>query len=73
MVQKKVERVIRFSYYYGRDIAVNQMLISSSIDFGVTIYNIVTVSPLQIAVGIIGAKLGIHSKAILFLIVAFLV
>ena len=42
MVQKKVERVIRFSYYYGRDIAVNQMLISSSIDFGVTIYNIVT-------------------------------
>lgn len=73
MVQKKVGRVIRFSYYYGRDIAVNQMLISSSIDFGVTIYNIVTVSPLQIAVGILGAKLGIQSKAIIFLIVAFLV
>lgn len=56
----------------GRDVAIQNILVSAHFNFGLTIYNILNTNPLEIAIGIISIKLGIHSKVIISLIVAFL-
>ena len=58
----------------GRDMAVNQILINSHLpSWGITIYNIINTSPLEIALGILALKLGMTNKIILGVIVAFLI
>ena len=56
----------------GRDIAVNQALINSNLNWGVTIYNIVSTNPLEIALSILAVKLGVTNKIVLGLIIAFI-
>lgn len=65
-------RVSRNGIIFSRDIAVNQILINSNMNFGVTIYNILTVNPYEVALTILAAKLGFSNKIILGLIIAFL-
>jgi len=73
MAAKKVMRVGRNSVMLSRDIAVNQILINSNIhSFGITIYNILTVNPYEVALSIIAVKLGFSNKIALALIIAFL-
>ena len=73
MVQKKVNRVLHFSVMNARDTMITKTLSHYHIDFGVTIMNIVTTNPLEIAVSILAIKLGITNKIILGLIIAFLI
>jgi len=56
----------------GRDVAINQALISSHLNWGVTIYSVISANPLEIALNILAVKLGVTNKIILTLIVAFL-
>lgn len=79
MVQKKALRVSNNLFTISRDIIINQILKdngltkgSSALTFGLTIYNIATLKPLEVAVGILAVKLGFSNKVILALIVAFL-
>jgi hypothetical protein len=62
----------------SRDIAVNQLVVSGytakyGLNFGVDIYNIITTSPIEMAIALLGIKLGITNKIILSLIIAFLI
>lgn len=73
MVQKKVIRVSRNGLIMSRDIAINQILINSNINaFGITIYNVLTANPYEIAISILAVKLGFSNKLIIGLIIAFL-
>ena len=72
MVSKKVIRVSRNGFIMSRDIAVNQILVNSSMNFGLTIYNIMTANPYEVAISILAVKLGFSNKIILGLIIAFL-
>ena len=73
MVQKKVVRVGWNGIRIGRDIGMNQILINTGIDFGVTIYNILTVHPYEVALSILAVKLGFSNKILLGIILAFLI
>jgi hypothetical protein len=62
-----------------RDISVNQIVISGNstkyaymFNFGLDVYNIVSTTPIEMAIAILGIKLGITNKIILSLIIAFL-
>jgi hypothetical protein len=57
----------------GRDVAINQALISSKFNWGVSIYNIVSANPLEITLNILAIKLGITNKIIISVIIAFLI
>jgi hypothetical protein len=57
----------------SRDVAINQALISSKLNWGVSIYNIVSANPLEITLNILAIKLGITNKIIISVIVAFLI
>jgi hypothetical protein len=57
----------------GRDIAINQALMSSNMNWGVAIYNIISSNPLEITLNILAIKLGITNKIIISIIVAFLI
>jgi hypothetical protein len=57
----------------SRDVAINQALISSNLNWGVSIYNIVSANPLEITLNILAIKLGITNKIIISVIVAFLI
>lgn len=72
MVQKKALRVSNNLFTISRDIIINRVLIDNGLTFGLTIYNIATLKPLEVAVGILAVKLGLSNKVILALIVAFL-
>jgi hypothetical protein len=73
MDDKKVMRVSRNSLVLSRDIAVNQILINSSMHtFGITIYNVLTANPYEVALSILAVKLGFSNKIALALIIAFL-
>jgi len=56
----------------GRDMAVNQILISSHTSFGLTIAQILQYNPIDVAIGLIIAKLGFGNKLVIGLILAFL-
>lgn len=73
MVQKKVNRIFYYSAINARDTMITKALSHYHIDFGVTIMNIISTNPVEIAVSIIAIKLGISNKIILGLIIAFLV
>lgn len=57
----------------GRDIIINQTLRNHHLEFGLTLYNIVSISPLEIGLSILALKLGFSNKIILSLIIAFLI
>ena len=57
----------------GRDVSINQALISSKFNWGVSIYNIVSANPLEITLNILAIKLGITNKIIISVIIAFLI
>jgi len=73
MVSKKVKRVSKYSVNYCRDNAINQIMISSNMTFGIPFYNIIAASPIDIAVSLIALKLGIKNKILIGLIIAFLI
>jgi hypothetical protein len=52
--------------------AVNQILISSHTSFGLTIAQILQYNPIDVAIGLIIAKLGFGNKLVIGLILAFL-
>ena len=56
----------------SRDVAINQALISSNLNWGVAIYNVISSNPLEITLNILAIKLGITNKIIISVIVAFL-
>ena len=72
MVWKKVIRISKNIFGMGRDVAVNQALINAHINWGVTIYSVISANPLEIALSVLAVKLGVTNKIILTLIVAFL-
>ena len=49
----------------GRDVAINQALISSHFNWGVAIYNIITTNPLEITLNVLALKLGFTNKIII--------
>ena len=57
----------------SRDVAINQALISSKLNWGVSIYNIVSANPIEITLNILAIKLGITNKIIISVIIAFLI
>jgi hypothetical protein len=65
---------MRLKYYvrdYVRDSAINKILSHFGMTNSLTIYNLVTTSPLEIVVQVLSAKFGL-SKAIVMLIIVFL-
>lgn len=62
-----------FSATNARDTIITKTLNYYHIDFGITILNILTTNPYEVALTIIALKLGISNKIILGLIIAFLV
>jgi hypothetical protein len=72
MVQKKGIRVGRNMSYIGRDYAINKILINSHTSWGVTISQILSYSPTDLAITLLVAKFGFGNKMIIALIVAFL-
>jgi len=69
-------RVSINSIKLGRDIAVNQILVNSHINslgmVGITIYNVMTANPYEIAFSILAVKLGFSNKILIGVILAFL-
>ena len=72
MVQKKGIRVGRNMSYIGRDYAINKILINSSTNWGVTISQILSYTPTDLAISLLIAKLGFGNKIVVALILAFL-
>lgn len=77
--QKKMKNVRYVLLGGSRDFFVNKLVVSGNttkygfvFNFGLDIYNIVATSPIEIALAILGVKLGITNKIILSLIIAFL-
>jgi hypothetical protein len=73
---KKVIRVGVNGVKIGRDLAVNQMLMHTNLyalnSIGITIYNVLTANPYEIAFSILAVKLGITNKILIGVILAFL-
>jgi hypothetical protein len=69
---KKVKRVSGNIASIGIDLSISQLLNNYHIPFGVTIQHIMAYSPYDMALSIIALKLGISSKLVLSLIIAFL-
>jgi hypothetical protein len=72
MVQKKGIRVGRNMSYIARDYAINKILINSHTNWGLTISQIMSYSPSDLAISLLIAKLGFGNKMIVALIIAFL-
>ena len=64
---------MHFSVINARDTMITKTLNHYHFEFGITIMNIITSNPLEIAVSILALKLGITNKLILGLIIAFLI
>jgi hypothetical protein len=69
---KKVNRVSGNLMSIGIDLTINRILNELNIPFGLTIQHVMAYSPYDIALSIIAVKLGIQSKLVLAIIVAFL-
>jgi len=69
---KKVNRVHNNLISVGMDFTINKILDMYHIPFGVTIQNIMSYHPYDVAISIIALKLGIQSKLVLSVIIAFL-
>jgi hypothetical protein len=72
MVQKKGIRVGRNVSYISRDYTINKILMGSHTSWGVTISQIMSYSPTDLAISLLVAKLGFGNKLVIALIVAFL-
>lgn len=72
MVLKKGLRISGNLFSIGRDIAINQVLMSLNMPITMTVYNIISANPIQVAIALLATKFGIHSKIVLTLIIAFL-
>ena len=72
MVQKKGIRVGRNVSYIARDYTINKILMGSHTSWGVTISQIMSYSPTDLAISLLVAKLGFGNKLVIALIVAFL-
>jgi hypothetical protein len=72
MVCKKGLRFTRNIFSIGRDIAINQVLLSFNMPITLTVYNIISANPIQVAVALLATKFGIHSKIVVAVIIAFL-
>jgi len=57
----------------GRDIAINQIFINSNTGWGITIVNILSHTPTDMAITLLAAKLGFANKLVIGLILAFLI
>jgi len=69
---KKVKRVGDNLISVGIDYSINQILTTWHIPFGVSIQQVMSYHPYEIALSIIAMKLGITNKIILSVIIAFL-
>lgn len=69
---KKVSRVHNNLISIGMDFSINKILDMYHIPFGITIQNIMSYHPYEVALSIIALKLGITNKLLLTLILAFL-
>jgi len=58
--------------YIARDYTINKILMGSHTNWGVTISQIMSYSPTDLAISLIVAKLGFGNKFIIALIIAFL-
>lgn len=72
MVQKKGIRVGRNMSYIARDCTINKLLMGSHTSWGVTISQIMSYSPTDLAISLLIAKLGFGNKMIIALIIAFI-
>jgi hypothetical protein len=72
MVPKKGIRVGRNVSYIARDYTINKILMGSHTSWGVTISQIMSYSPTDLAISLLVAKLGFGNKLVIALIVAFL-
>jgi hypothetical protein len=69
---KKVRRVHNNLISVGMDFTINKILDIYSIPFGLTIQHVMMYHPYEVALSILALKLGIHSKLVLSVIIAFL-
>jgi hypothetical protein len=69
---KKVKRVGDNLLSVGIDLSINKLLSNYHIPFGVTIQQVMSYSPYDAALTIIALKLGISSKLVISIIIAFL-
>lgn len=72
MVSKKGIRVGRNVSYIARDYTINKILMGSHTSWGVTISQIMSYSPTDLAISLLVAKLGFGNKLVIGLILAFL-
>lgn len=76
MDQKKILRVNSNIYDNGKSSLLSALIPSGSnfeyINFGLTIYQILSYNPYEIAINLIAIKLGITNKIIIALIIAFI-
>ena len=69
---KKIRRVHNNLISVGMDFTMNKILDMYHIPFGVTIQHVMMYQPYDIALSIVALKLGIQSKLVLSIIIAFL-
>jgi len=72
MVQKKGIRVGRNVSYIARDYTINKILMGTHTSWGVTISQVLSYSPLDLAISLLVAKLGFGNKIVIALVIAFL-
>jgi hypothetical protein len=66
-----VKKIFKNVCNNGRDILINKLFSHFQLEYGLTIYNIATASPIDIVIGVLSLKLGLNKVAIM-LILAFL-
>ena len=72
MVPKKGIRVGRNVSYIARDYTINKLLMGTHTNWGVTISQILSYTPTDLAISLLVAKLGFSNKMVVALIIAFL-
>jgi hypothetical protein len=72
VLSKKVKRIRNNIIDIGVDFTVNNLLNNYHIPFGIAIQEVMNHSPYDIALSILAVKLGIQSKLVLSIIIAFL-
>lgn len=72
MVSKKGIRVGRNVSYIARDYTINKLLMGTHTNWGVTISQILSYTPTDLAISLLVAKLGFSNKMVVALIIAFL-
>lgn len=72
MVWLEKKRLTNNFISIGIDYSINKLLNNSLVPFGITIQNIMSYHPYEIALSVLALKLGITNKIILSVIIAFL-